>query len=109
MTTRDDAHHDLHHHGIAEQFYAMHDSVSFAQHRVDALEIWKRWAAGDPVVAQDLRYTIDELVDHRSWKPTREHQLGQAIETWATHAGISGPNHPVRQPTRAHVGIELEL
>ena len=109
LTTRDDAHHRIHHHSIAEQFYAMHDSVTAAQHRLDVLETWKRWAEGQTISAHDVHQTIEGLIDRTSWKQTRESRLGQAVEGWAVQRGITTPNQAAMQPRPHRLGIEIEL
>jgi hypothetical protein len=90
------------------QYFPEH--LATAEARVDALDTWRDWAAGKPVIQDRLEEavtTLHEIAAHEPDNGTR--QLADVIHEWAEQHDVELTRPPVQQHRTIETGIEIDL
>jgi len=92
---------------IIDSWTAIPERFATAQHRIEALDAWKDWAAGKPITAEQTLDLIEALQPGRKDVNREFHQsLANVVETWADARGIRR-EQPAIEIESHSFGIEL--
>jgi hypothetical protein len=109
VATVNDARAALHHHYLdARRDPHTPSQVSEPEQRRDALDTWRRWAAGGTVDA-NLLSTVDKLITNTGPQANHSRALGQVIQQWAAGADIDLPTPEPPRLTRQIAAPDLGL
>jgi len=97
-------------HDILAKWQYFPEHLAAAEARVDALDTWHEWAAGQPVTQETLVEavtTLHEIAVHEPDNGTR--QLANVVHQWAEQHGVELTRPPVQQHRTIETGIEIDL
>ncbi len=97
-------------HDILAKWQYFPEHLSAAETRVDALDTWHDWAAGNPVTQEGLVEavtTLHEIAAHEPDNGTR--QLANVIHQWAEQHGVELTRPPVQLHRTIETSIEIDL